>query len=45
MLVIGLRDVEAGNVAVRVHSKGNVGARPKAELVAEILQRIKERRG
>ena len=45
MLVIGLRDVEAGTVAVRVHSKGNIGAKPKAEVVAEILLSIKARRG
>jgi threonyl-tRNA synthetase len=37
MLVIGGRDVEAGNVSVRLHGKGNVGAKPKAEVVAEIL--------
>jgi threonyl-tRNA synthetase len=44
MLVIGARDVEAGNVSVRVHGKGNIGAKPKAEAVAEILADIKERR-
>jgi threonyl-tRNA synthetase len=44
MLVIGARDMEAGNVSVRLHGKGNVGAKPKAEVVAEILQSIKERR-
>jgi threonyl-tRNA synthetase len=44
MLVIGPRDVEAGNVAVRLHGKGNVGAKPKAEAVAEILAAIRERR-
>jgi threonyl-tRNA synthetase len=44
MLVIGSRDLEAGNVSVRLHGKGNVGAKPKAEVVAEILASIKERR-
>jgi threonyl-tRNA synthetase len=44
MLVIGARDMEAGNVSVRLHGKGNVGAKPKAEVVAEILASIKERR-
>jgi len=44
MLVIGARDMEAGNVSVRIHGKGNVGAKPKAEAVAEILSDIKERR-
>ena len=44
MLVIGGRDVEAGNVSVRLHGKGNLGAKPKGEVVADILQAIKERR-
>lgn len=44
MLVIGNRDMEAGAVSVRVHGKGNLGAKPRAEAVAEILQSIKERR-
>jgi threonyl-tRNA synthetase len=43
MLVIGPRDLQAGNVSVRLHGKGNLGAKPKAEVVAEILQAIKER--
>jgi threonyl-tRNA synthetase len=44
MLVIGGRDMEAGAVSVRLHGKGNVGAKPKAEAVADILAAIKERR-
>ncbi len=44
MLVIGERDREAGNVSVRLHGRGNVGARPKAEAVAEILEAIRERK-
>jgi threonyl-tRNA synthetase len=44
MLVIGSRDMEAGAVSVRLHGKGNVGAKPKGEVIAEILQAIKERR-
>jgi threonyl-tRNA synthetase len=44
MLVIGGRDMEAGNVSVRLHGKGNVGAKPKGEMVADILAAIKERR-
>ncbi len=44
MLVIGPRDMEAGNVSVRLHGKGNVGAKPKAEVVADILASIRERR-
>jgi threonyl-tRNA synthetase len=44
MLVIGGRDMDAGNVSVRLHGKGNVGAKPKAEVMADILAAIKERR-
>jgi len=44
MLVIGGRDLEAGAVSVRLHGKGNIGARPKGEVVADILAAIKERR-
>jgi threonyl-tRNA synthetase len=45
MLVIGGRDMDAGVVSVRLHGKGNIGAKPKGEIVAEILASIKERRG
>jgi len=44
MLVIGGRDLEAGNVSVRLHGKGNLGAKPKGAVIADILQAIKERR-
>jgi threonyl-tRNA synthetase len=44
MLVIGPRDMEAGNVSLRLHGKGNQGAKPKGEAVADILTAIKERR-
>jgi threonyl-tRNA synthetase len=44
MLVIGPRDMEANNVSVRLHGKGNVGAKPKGEVVADLLQAIRERR-
>lgn len=44
MLVIGHRDVEAGNVSVRLHGKGNVGAKPTGEVVEGILASIRERR-
>ncbi|MCI0534933.1 MAG: His/Gly/Thr/Pro-type tRNA ligase C-terminal domain-containing protein [Verrucomicrobiales bacterium] len=44
MLIIGARDVEAGNVSVRLHSKGPQGAKPTGEVVADILAAIKERR-
>jgi threonyl-tRNA synthetase len=44
MLVIGGRDMDARAVSVRVHGKGNLGAKPKGEVVADILAAIKERR-
>jgi len=44
MLVIGGRDMEAGAVSVRLHHGGPQGAKPKAEAIAEILAKIKERR-
>jgi threonyl-tRNA synthetase len=44
MLVIGGRDMDSGAVSVRLHGKGNVGAKPKGEVLAEILASIKERR-
>ncbi len=44
MLVIGGRDMEAGAVSVRLHHGGPQGAKPKAEVVADILAAINERR-
>jgi threonyl-tRNA synthetase len=44
MLVIGPRDMAANAVSVRVHGKGSLGAKPKAEVVADILAAIRERR-
>ena len=44
MFVIGKRDMEADAVSVRVHGKGNLGAKPRAEAISEILLSIKERR-
>ncbi len=44
MLVIGGRDVEGGNVSVRLHHGGPQGAKPKAQVVAEILTAIRERK-
>ena len=43
MLVIGGRDMEAGQVSVRLHHGGPQGAKPKAEVVADILNSIKSR--
>jgi len=44
MLVIGGRDMESGNVSVRLHHGGPQGAKPKAEVIANILAAIKERK-
>jgi threonyl-tRNA synthetase len=44
MFVIGKRDMDADAVSVRVHGKGNLGAKPRAETIADILSSIKERR-
>jgi threonyl-tRNA synthetase len=44
MFVIGKRDMEANAVSVRVHGKGNLGAKPRAEAIPEVLLSIKERR-
>ncbi|HWN65387.1 MAG TPA: His/Gly/Thr/Pro-type tRNA ligase C-terminal domain-containing protein, partial [Candidatus Binatus sp.] len=44
MFVIGKRDLDADAVSVRVHGKGNLGATPRGEAIAEILQSINERR-
>jgi threonyl-tRNA synthetase len=44
MFVIGKRDMDADAVSVRVHGKGNLGAKPRTEAIAEILLSIKERR-
>ncbi|MFZ3375245.1 MAG: threonine--tRNA ligase [Chthoniobacterales bacterium] len=44
MFVIGKRDLEADAVSVRIHGKGNLGAKPRTEVIADILHSIKERR-
>ncbi|MEY2519540.1 MAG: hypothetical protein QOF24_1299, partial [Verrucomicrobiota bacterium] len=44
MLVIGARDMEADAVSVRVHGQGNLGAKPRDEVVTNLLASIKERR-
>jgi threonyl-tRNA synthetase len=36
--------LEANAVSVRVHGKGNLGAKPRDEVIASLLQAIKERR-
>src|SRR5438874_11542576 len=44
MFVIGKRDADANAVSVRVHRKGNLGAKPRGEVIADILATINERR-
>jgi threonyl-tRNA synthetase len=44
MLVVGPRDLAAKAVSVRVHGKGSLGAKPRAEAVVDILSAIRERR-
>jgi len=44
MLVIGKRDMDANAVSIRVHGKGNLGAKPRGEVIADLLSAIKERR-
>jgi len=44
MFVIGKRDMEEDAVSVRVHGKGNLGAKSRGEVVADILATIRERR-
>jgi len=44
MLVLGKRDLEEGNLSVRVHGKGNLGAKPRGDVIADILSAIQERR-
>src|SRR6266704_3638088 len=43
MFVIGKRDMEADAVSVRVHGKGNLGAKPRAEAIAELVDTISAR--
>ena len=44
MFVIGKRDMDTDAVSVRVHGKGNLGAKPRSEAIAELLAAIRERR-
>ena len=44
MIVVGPRDLQANAVSLRVHGKGNLGAKPRTEAVAELFTAIRERR-
>ena len=43
MFVIGKRDMESNAVSVRVHGKGNLGAKPRSEAVEGVLASIRDR--
>jgi threonyl-tRNA synthetase len=43
MLVIGNRDMEANAVSVRIHGKGNLGAKPRDEVITGLLEQISNR--
>ena len=43
MLVIGNRDLEANAVGVRIHGQGNLGAKPRTEVIRDLLAAIRER--
>ena len=43
MFVIGKRDMEANAISVRVHGKGNLGAKPRDEVISTLLEQIKTR--
>src|SRR6266516_4607191 len=45
MFVIGKRDMDADAVSVRIHGKGNLGAKPRNEAIGDIVQSIRERSG
>jgi threonyl-tRNA synthetase len=44
MLVVGPRDLQSQAVSVRVHGKGSLGAKPKVEVIGDLLNAIRERR-
>ena len=45
ILLVGQREQEAGNLAVREHGKGDLGAKPKTEVISDLLERINTRQG
>ena len=44
ILVVGQKEQDAAAVALRIHGKGQQGVEPRAEVLAEILAAIRERR-
>ena len=45
ILLIGKREQESENLAVREHGKGDLGSNPKEEVINKILERIQKREG
>ena len=45
LVVLDGRDLQANAVSVRVHGKGSLGAKPRSEVVAQLLADIKNRVG
>ncbi len=45
MLVVGPRDMAADAVSLRVHGKGNLGVKPRSEVIQGIFTAISERQG
>jgi hypothetical protein len=43
-MIEGYIELDGRATIVRVHGKGNLGAKPRDEAIAEILRSIKERR-
>ena len=41
--VIEKRDMDANAVSVRIHGKGNLGAKPHAEAIADLLRAVAAR--
>jgi threonyl-tRNA synthetase len=44
MLIVGQKEAAAGNVAVRIHGKGDQGAKPRDAVIAQIVADIKSRK-
>jgi len=44
ILVVGQREQLSQTISVRIHGKGNIGVKPKDEVINDILTAIRERR-
>lgn len=44
MFIIGQKEQDAGAVAVRIHGKGDLGAKPKSEAISQIVADIRARK-